>query len=241
MSDRHAPPPGPGGTISGRKLERLDDESHRAVRAIVSNTQRVEAARRASLVELDWHDVKRRGIYLVSETGRAYMPVTADPFLTGQPLQELVDAFTVQPDGTPVFLKKTAKTAGQLDPRATSAAIHRREAALERQRFLREQKKTPLRLEELAGRELPTLREAALVIESFAGTVEEANGRLVILLPARLDERGKTGSVNARLAAHDACRVLLAEAETVLPAIQGKDGKLSELLADRPALAACEP
>lgn len=190
--------------------------------------QRIAASRR-QWSQLPAADLDQVGRYVVDRaSGNLFLPVLAavlpgDSLATGT---TKVDAFYVShSSGEPIYLTRSESP-------STLTELREREAEQERQRlereqaaakaqhqFLKGQKRTPLTLSEVEGRELPTLAAAYQTLVDLGCEITASNGTLQISVPERLRENDDE-DLAARKAVHEAGRLLDFCRHRVVTAIQ---------------------
>jgi hypothetical protein len=208
------------------------------------NEIRLAASRSAARRNSRWREIKqedlelRRRRVIDKSTGLVYSRVNFQVFASDGTTflndESSVAAFYISKTGEVIFLEQPGvrpQTVAELDREETKrkerAARAGNATASREQRLLAGQSLEPLTLSDVVGKPLPTLSEAARIVETF-GAINAKDGRVVIELPPKFAGRG---------AAVDAAKVLLHERETVLTALGRRTAKkpLSELLPDRPA------
>ena len=177
--------------------------------------QRIAFARR-EWSELPAKDLDQVSGYVVDKaSGNLFRPVTSavlpgDVFGHGPK----VDAFYVShSSGEPVYLVRSQSPATLDELRAQEAEQerqrreHERAVAVARSKFLAKQKRLPLTLSEVEGRELPTLAGAHQTLVDLGCEVTTNNGTLRIAVPERLRENDAE-DLSARQAIHAASKLL---------------------------------
>ena len=155
---------------------------------------------------------------------------------------ENVAGFFVDADGSLVFLRR-AEEADTLDELQQQQAQEQRQQAQAREReqaahdaFIKAQPLVAVKLSDLEGQPLPTVRQAALEIEASGGQLQAENGHLIVSLPQRLRSPSTTRGVARRLLR--ACRVLFVAGDVVAAELQNRSRKpLAERLPDKAVLA----
>jgi hypothetical protein len=143
----------------------------------------------------------------------------------------LREVTTIERPVDPVEQFKQELELKRREERIAARRLQQQEAERVRRERLAAQPLRPLRLDELENRtHVPTLREAATILEERFCGVEVKDGTLRVLVQESFEDRDKVLG---------AARVLVAGRDVVLAAIaRAKEGQaLSELLPDLPVLA----
>ena len=209
------------------------------VRASKTNLQ---AARRLWLEAVAGDFDRVNGHYVDRASGTLYRRKQGDPLLGDA---GAVSVFYVQDDpdgGVIVCLEPAGGTLHELERQVAQADADQaqaEESAAEgrRKRFERAPKRM-ITLADLEGRELPTVRGAAMTIEEFGGRITHRHGRLIVEVPENLSEPTSWDRAIEeqllRARAVDATVVLLAAQETVIAELDRRGRLDLERLARRP-------
>ncbi len=210
----------------------------------VPGERRVDAARRRFL-EIPVGDLEAvdEGGLIVDKASGALFRIVRSEVLEAKDRAIDVAGFYVSEDNEPIFLRR-AEGASTIDEHRWQQQQEQRQQEQAREReeaahaaFISSQPLLPVKLSDLEGQPLPTLREAAREIEASGGQLKAESGHLIISLPARLHERPLLDQAR-RQELLRACRVLFVAGDVVAAELQTRGRKpLVERLPDAQVLA----
>ena len=153
------------------------------------------AQARAHFPEIQRKDLEPVGDRLVADKGSGllFAPAMRLVDVGSREDAERVRAFTIDVDGSVVFLERPsgAATVAELEAEKATAAAAEQQAHEEHAKWLKSQPMRPVTVKEIEHDDsLPTLQSAARTILNSGGRFRVADGHLVIELPERVSPAG---------------------------------------------------